>query len=201
MVKRFRPSWGVAAIGILVGGILSACGSDTPPAPVGRDLDPGAFLADYTAGVCASARTCVGEAGEPALAGCGFAVAFGDDAGCTTWMNQRSVGIAGALAAGDLCFFGPPREFEGTTPASRCLEELAAAQPSCLSGADAVTDCEGVGEAGEATGEGIENALSLPLSCRCVFLPLGEIPAGCQGVLAATDLGATLDDPTTCGGG
>lgn len=207
MGKRFRLAWGSAAI-ILVGLTASACGDESPPAPAGRDLDPGAFLADLRVGVCASARSCVGPEGAPSLAGCGYAVGFDDDAACSEWMRQRSVGLAGALSAGDLCFFGPPRGFEGTSPASVCLEELARAQvegPECVSGPDAVSVCEGaIAPGGEASGEGLTNALALPLSCRCVFLPLGDIPEDCQGILASTDLGTNPDlvgDGTTCGAG
>lgn len=141
-----------------------------------------------------------------ALAGCGYAVALPDDATCSRWVGERAVGWAAGLAAGELCFYGPPRGFEGTSPASVCLEELTAAQAGaaeCVSGADATTVCEGATAPAALAAEGVINALALPLPCRCVFLPLGEIPEDCQGVLRATDLGAMeefVGDGTTCGG-
>lgn len=212
MAARQGRWWSFALVGAAALAGLGACngGSGNDGGPAGRLLDPGAFLAAFDAETCRAAAVCAG-AGQPALAGCGYAVSLGDAAACRGGLAQRSVGLAAALAAGELCWYGPPRGFAGTTPSAACIEALEAVtepgDPACVSGAAATNACEGVvggagGGGGEPAGD-LAGVLALPLACRCAFVPVGAaLPAECAALLAGTDLAAQTElvgAGTVCG--
>lgn len=199
--------WILALVGALVASAgVGACGDDgdDDDVGVGRVLDPGAFLAELEAEACRAAILCAGE-GEAMLAGCGYAVALGDEAGCRRRMRERSTGLAAGFVAGELCWYGPPTGFGGSAPTSLCLAELrairAADDAACVSGAAATGLCDGEGGAGG--GGDLRGVLALPLSCRCAFAPVGtELPAGCAELLAGTDLAGETElvgEGTFCG--
>jgi len=184
--------WLLALAGALAGATIGACADDEDDDEftTGRVLDPGGFLASFEAEVCRAAVLCAGD-GDAALAGCGFAVSLGDEASCRRRMRERSTGLAAGVAAGELCWYGPPAGFSGTAPTSLCLEELrairAADDAACVSGPAATGLCDGAGGAGGSAE--VEGALALPLSCRCVFAAAGSaLSPACAELLAGTDL-------------
>lgn len=166
MEKRLQGTWivAVAAVVGIGGGALGACGGAEGGGDVtsNRELDPGAFLVQLETSLCNGAAACAGG-GTPALAGCGFAVSFADpaacaggdaaacaqaqQAACVAWVRERAVGLSAAFASGDLCFWGAPRGFAGTTPAGACIAALNGIQTgaaACVAPEAATSACEGV---------------------------------------------------------